>query len=181
MQNQTKDTNGNKKIRIDKDTFETIYQMYWEKVYAVCYNNIREIEPAREMVQDIFKSVWERRHELELENVNNYLIRSAKFKTFEYIRNKVSQQQHICIKYQDCTHSSNCTEEKVLFNNLKEKVDILVDTLPCQCRRVYKMSREQGLSNKEIAAALLISERAVEYHITKALSVLRVNLSNYSS
>lgn len=170
----------NKTTVIDRNTFETIYNLYWEKVYAVCYNNIRETEPSREMVQDIFKSLWERRSELELENVNNYLIRSAKFKTFEYIRNKVSQQKHICIKYQDCSHSSNCTEERVLFNNLKEKVNILVDTLPCQCKRVYKMSREQGLSNKEIASALLITERAVEYHITKALSVLRLNLSNYS-
>ncbi|MDR6782065.1 RNA polymerase sigma-70 factor (family 1) [Pedobacter africanus] len=170
----------NKSTLIDRKTFETIYNLYWEKVYAVCYNNIREIEPAREMVQDIFKSLWERRLQLELENVNNYLIRSAKFKTFEYIRNKTNQQKHICIKYQDCSHSSNCTEERVLFNNLKEKVNILVDTLPCQCRRVYKMSREQGLSNKEIASALLITERAVEYHITRALSVLRLKLSNYS-
>ena len=166
-------------MRIDAQTFETVYHMYFEKVYAICYNNIREIEPAREMVQDIFKSLWERRAELELENVNNYLIRAAKFKAFEYIRNKVSQQQHLCQKYDGCSHSSNCTEEHVLFNNLNEKVNILIDTLPCQCKRVYKMSRENGFSNKEIANALLISERAVEYHISKALSVLRLNLSGY--
>ncbi|MCD0488398.1 RNA polymerase sigma-70 factor [Pedobacter sp. MC2016-14] len=167
-------------IRINVQSFETVYNMYWEKIYAICYNNIREIEPAKEMVQDIFKSLWERRENLELENVNNYLVRAAKFKTFEYIRNKVSQQKHVCIKQQDCSHSSNCTEEHIHFNDLKQKVNILVDTLPCQCRRVYKMSREQGLSNKEIASSLLITERAVEYHITKALSVLRLNLSNYS-
>jgi len=131
------------------------------------------------MVQDIFKSLWERREKLELENVGNYLIRAAKFKTFEYIRNKVSQQKHLCIKHQECSYASNCTEERVHYNNLREKVNVLVDTLPCQCRRVYKMSREEGLSNKEIASALLISERAVEYHITKALSVLRLNLSGY--
>jgi len=158
-----------------------VYNLYWEKVYAVCYNNIREIEPAKEMVQDIFKSLWERRDELELENVNNYLIRAAKFKTFEYIRNKVSQQKHVCLKYQDCSHSTNCTEEQVLYTNLQEKVNILVDTLPCQCKRVYKMSREQGLNNREIASSLLITERAVEYHITKALRMLKSNLSEYSS
>ena len=154
--------------------------MYGEKVYAICYNNIREIEPAKEMVQDIFKSLWERRDELELENVNNYLIRAAKFKAFEYIRNKISRQKHLCQKYEGCSHSSNCTEEHILFNNLKEKVNILVDTLPCQCKRVYKMSREHGLTNKQIASALLITERAVEYHITKALGVLRLNLTRYS-
>lgn len=154
--------------------------MYGEKVYAICYNNIREIEPAKEMVQDIFKSLWERRDDLELENVNNYLIRAAKFKAFEYIRNKISRQKHLCQKYEGCSHSSNCTEEHILFNNLKEKVNILVDTLPCQCKRVYKMSREHGLTNKQIASALLITERAVEYHISKALGVLRLNLTRYS-
>ncbi|WP_442589287.1 RNA polymerase sigma-70 factor [Pedobacter sp. AW31-3R] len=166
-------------IRIDKQTFETVYHMYWEKIYAICYNNIHETEPAKEMVQDIFKSLWERRAELELGNINNYLIRAAKFKAFEYIRNKVSQQKHICNKFEGCSHSSNCTEEKINYNNLKEKVNVLVDTLPCQCRRVFKMSREQGMSNKQIASSLLISERAVEYHMTKALGVLRVNLSNH--
>lgn len=172
---------GNNPLRIDEQAFETVYNLYWEKVYAVCYNNIREIEPAKEMVQDIFKSLWERRHELELEKVSNYLIRSAKFKTFEYIRNKVSRQKHVTLKMQYSCPSSNCTEEHVLFNNLKEKVSILVDTLPCQCKRVYKMSREQGLSNKEIASALLITERAVEYHITKAMSMLKVKLAPFNN
>lgn len=155
------------------------YELYWEKVFAVCYNNIKEVEPAKGMVQEIFKSLWERRAELEIEKIEHYLIRSAKFKTFEYIRNKVNRQKHNEFQVMDCSVSSNCTEEQVLFNNLKEKVNLLVDTLPCQCKRVYKMSREQGMSNKEIASLLVISERAVEYHITKAMSRLKVGLANY--
>ncbi len=155
------------------------YELYWEKVFAVCYNNIKEVEPAQGMVQEIFKSLWERRAELELEKIEHYLIRSAKFKTFEYIRNKVNRQKHNEFQMMDCSVSSNCTEEQVLFNDLKEKVNVLVDTLPCQCKRVYKMSREQGMSNKEIASMLYISERAVEYHITKAMSRLKVGLASY--
>lgn len=169
------------KFRIDRNSFETIYNLYWEKVYAVCYNNIREVEPAREMVQDIFKSLWERREELEMEKVSNYLIRSAKFKTFEYIRNKVNREKHICLKLQDCSNSTNCTEERVLFNSLKEKVTSLVDNLPCQCKLVFRMSRDEGLSNKQIASSLLITERAVEYHISRATSLLKMSLSDYSN
>lgn len=166
-------------LRIDKQTFETVYNLYWEKVYAVCYNNIRETEPAKEMVQDIFKSLWERREELELEKVSNFLVRSAKFKTFEYIRNKVSRQKHVDLKMQYAYTSTNCTEEHVLFTDLKEQVNVMVETLPLQCKKVYKMSREQGLSNKEIASFLLITERAVEHHITKAMRVLKVKLAVY--
>lgn len=166
-------------LKIDRSTFEQVYQLYWEKIYAVCYNNIREVEPAKGMVQDIFKSLWERRSELQITDVQRYLMRSAKFKTFEYIRNKVNKEKHICIKFQDCSTSSNCTEEKIFYNNLTEKVNILVDTLPCQCKRVFLMSQEGGLSNKEIAASLSITERAVQYHINKALGMLRENLVNY--
>lgn len=170
---------GSGPLLINKETFEKIYNLYWERVYAVCYNNIREVEPSREMVQDIFKSLWERRHSLQLYTVENYLIRSAKFKTFEYIRNKVSRQQHIEYNTRQHCLSTNCTEEHVMFNNLREKVKILVDRLPCQCKRVYRMSRDEGYTNKEIASALFISERAVEYHITKALATLRTSLSSF--
>lgn len=165
-------------VKINKDTFEKAYTLYWEKVFAVCYNNIKEIEPAKGMVQDIFRSLWERRAELELENIEHYLIRSAKYKTFEFIRNKTNRQKHNEFQMMDCRTESNCTEEQVLFNDLKEKVNDLVDALPCQCKRVYKMSREQGMSNKEIAALLTISERAVEYHITKAMSKLKNGLTS---
>lgn len=168
-----------KPLKIDNDSFEKAYQLYWEKVFAVCYNSIKDLEPAKGMVQDIFKSLWERREELELQNIEHYLVRSAKFKAFEYIRNKVNRQKHTEFQMMDCRTESNCTEEQVLFNDLKGKVDDLVDTLPCQCKKVYKMSREQGLSNKEIAQMLVISERAVEYHITKAMGRLKTGLINY--
>lgn len=158
-----------------------MYLLYWEKVYAVCYNNVREAEPAKGMVQEIFKSLWERREELEIKtSIERYLMRSAKFKVFEYLRNTQSRKEHLEQALSGYCNATHCTENEVMFNSLKTKVDYLVDTLPCQCRNVYKMSREQGLSNKEIASSLLISERAVEYHITRALSTLRANLKEYA-
>lgn len=168
-------------IRIDRATFEVVYQLYWEKVYTILYNQLREAEPAREIVQDIFKSLWERRETLIMENAEHYLIRAAKLKAFEYIRNKVSREKHIHMKMSSCDSSTNCTEEHILFNSLKGKVNDIVDTLPCQCRRVYRMSMEEGMANKEIAQALLITERAVAYHMAKATSTLRLELAEYSS
>lgn len=167
---------------IDAQSFEAIYNLYWEKVYAICYNHIREIEPAQEMVQDIFKSLWERKDELEINgSIDHYLSRAAKFKVFEYIRNKSTRKKHMECALIDYCDASNCTEDDIFFNNLKQEVGQLVDRLPCQCKRVYQMSRAEHLSNKEIASALLISERAVEQHLSKALRFLRANLYGYGA
>lgn len=167
-------------FKINETTFKQIYLLHWEAVYAVCFNNIRETEVAKGMVQEIFKSLWERKDELEITtSIERYLLRSAKFKVFEHIRNSKSRREHTEIALSSYCNAAHCTENEVMFNVLKNKVDDLVDTLPCQCRNVFKMSREQGLSNKEIASVLLISERAVEYHITRALQTLRTNLTEY--
>lgn len=171
---------NNISFKIDETSFKQIYSLYWEKVFAVCYHNIRETEPAKGMVQDIFKSLWERKDELEITaSVERYLLRSAKFKVFEYLRNNRSRKEHTEKALSDYSNSANCTENDVMFNTLKNQVEVLVSTLPCQCQNVFKMSREQGFTNKEIAASLFISERAVEYHITRALNTLRSNLTEY--
>lgn len=167
-------------IRIDEITFKELYQLHWERVFAVCYNNLQDVEVAKGMVQEIFKSLWERRQELEITvSVERYLLRAAKLKVFEHLRNTKVRREHIQhIRMLECG-SAHCTENDVMYNSLKEKVSGLVDTLPSQCRKVFKLSREQGLSNREISQSLLISERAVEYHITRALSTLKANLTEY--
>ncbi|MBE9463320.1 RNA polymerase sigma-70 factor [Dyadobacter subterraneus] len=168
-------------FKIDEDSFKEIYNLYWEKVFSVCYANLGETEPAKGMVQEIFKSLWERKDELEInQSVERYLVRSAKFKVFEYIRNKKIREQHHEIIVASQVSSLNYTENEVLVSSLKERITSLIDTLPSQCRKVFKMSREQGLSNKEIASDLLISERAVEYHISKAVTSLKSHLTEYS-
>ncbi|GAB3250998.1 RNA polymerase sigma-70 factor [Larkinella harenae] len=167
-------------FKIDEQSFRDIYGRHWESVFAVCYNNLRDAEVSKGMVQDIFKSLWERRDELEITvSIERYLLRSAKFKVFEYLRNSKIRQEYTQEAISRAYTADNGTENDIFYNSLKEKINGLVETLPCQCRNVFKMSREQGLSNKEIAISLLISERAVEYHITRALSTLRANLSEY--
>ena len=168
-------------FRIDEDSFKEIYNLYWEKVFSVCYSNLGESEAAKGMVQEIFKSLWERKEELEInQSVERYLVRSAKFKVFEYIRNKKIREQHLENIVANQTTSLNYTENEVMVSSLSERITNLIENLPSQCRRVFKMSREQGLSNKEIASDLLISERAVEYHISKAVTSLKSHLTEYS-
>lgn len=157
--------------------FEQLYNNYWEKVYLVCYNNIKKTEIAQGLTQDIFISLWERRETLQINLIENYLVRSAKFKVSEYYRNKTIREKNLNIACENYSDRANCTEDDIAFSLLLEELNILVEKLPFQCQKVYRMSREKGMSNKEIAFQLQITERAVEYHINKALHFIKSNLS----
>jgi RNA polymerase sigma-70 factor (ECF subfamily) len=68
------------------------------------------------------------------------------------------------------------------YNNIEYKelivqISSVVDTLPEKCRAVYKLSREECLSHKQIASQLNISTKTVENHLTKALQQLRTSIN----
>jgi len=167
-----------KKIAIFNEAgFEQAYNLYAAKVYAVCRGQIRSKEVAEGIVQDIFRSLWERKNSIELkEPLEHYLLRAAKLKVIDYFRKKQSDKKHLDCAFQEYCFADNCTEDAIAFNELHQQIAQLVDMMPCHCREVYNLSREEGLSNKEIAEKLNISTKTVEYHKSKALSFLKRRL-----
>ncbi len=161
--------------------FEHIYNLNWRKVYSVCKYHVQDEDLAQDLVQDIFKSLWERRHKLDFKGeYENYLVRAAKLKVFEYFRNEEIKRKHRESINMNASFLENTTEEQVSVSELSHKIGALIGSLPPQCNRVFNLSRFKGLSNKEIATALSITEKAVEYHITKALGLLRKNLKEFA-
>ena len=158
--------------------FEMVYEAFSNKMYKIGYSKTGDKDITREIIQEIFKSLWERRNTLEINGViEHYLMRALKFKIIDHYRSVVTAKKkntEILNGYTEYTHS---TEEDIAFNELQEKVEKVVDKLPSRCKEVYQLSREQGFSNKEIALNLLISERAVAYHISNALTSLKKELA----
>jgi RNA polymerase sigma-70 factor (family 1) len=169
------------KMKLDRGTFEAVYNLYWEKVFGICYHCCQDAEISGEMVQDIFCSMWERRESLSIDGpIENYLMKAAKYKAIDFLRSKPRQTvlAQECMVEHEC-NVTNCTENEVLYSSLNEQLGTLVDRLPCQCQQVYRLSRERGLDTREIAARLLISEKTAKNHLNKALKFLRLHLEDY--
>jgi RNA polymerase sigma-70 factor (ECF subfamily) len=161
----------------DESVFERIFLEHWERMYNICFHFVGNTAVAEELVQDIFRSLWERRDNLLIDTgIENYLVRAARLKSFEHLRNAATETRNLREISYATSVAENQTENLVYYNALTEQVGRIVSALPEQCQRVFRMSRENGMNNKQIAHSLAISEKTVENQITKALRTLRLHL-----
>ncbi len=156
--------------------FTEIYHRYWDRLYTVAGNKLDDLFLAQELVQEIFLDFWKRRESLSLkDNINGYLATALKYKIIN-IRHRRTIEQ----KYVDHAKKSDSLaysmEQELQFEELKSRLQGLVAKLPDKCQLVYKLSREEGLSQKEIAKQLEIAEKTVEAHLTRALKAIRSGL-----
>ncbi|WP_125721257.1 RNA polymerase sigma-70 factor [Flavobacterium ustbae] len=166
-----------KYLSINAQNFPEIYDLYWDELFSFCRHHCGDEEGAKEIVQLIFISIWERRDELQIEtSMKGYLYGAAKLKILEYHRRKASKAKFDVVYSAELDTVSNNTEEHILHKNLFEELQSAINSLPERCRQVYLMSREQGMDNRLIAATLTITEKAVEGNMTRALRHIRNHL-----
>lgn len=161
----------------DKDAFAEIYNRYWKSIFTVATNKIGHFEEAEEIVQDIFISLWNRREEIIINsNLNAYLSVSAKYRVIKVLAKRNQHNKYVVDSQNILPITANSTDDWFEFTELRSRLEVLVANLPEKCRLVYKASREDGYSQKQIAQEFGISEKTVEAHISKALKSLRTGL-----
>lgn len=155
------------------DAFTEIYNRYWKKLFTVAANKVFELEEAREIVQNVFISLWDRRNVLQIEgSLSAYLAMSVKYRVINALDARFTRKKYLdsLVKDKDFDDS---TREWLEFMDLESRLSVLIAALPEKCRLVFELSRQKGYSNKEIAAELNISEKTVEAHLSKARKDLR--------
>jgi RNA polymerase sigma-70 factor, ECF subfamily len=171
----------------EPEYFEIIFKKYYQRLCFYARKFVDDDEIARDIVQDVFINLWHSKEIIELEIVlRTYLFRSVHNRCINYLNHKKLIDKHndqvnkelkqIEIDYYNSTE----IQAHSLFE-LELKIDTSIESLPPQCRNVFKMSRFKGLKNHEIASELQISIKVVEKHISKALIILRENLVEYLS
>ncbi|GAA4435826.1 RNA polymerase sigma-70 factor [Ravibacter arvi] len=161
--------------------FEEIYRRYWQKLFSIAYHHTGVREEAEEILQEVFLDLWKRRAGVEVRNLDLYLTIAIKNQVYDYFKSKLSYRKYREYQVFHEITRQYATDEIVNFTELMAAVEQVLSRLPEKSAEVFKRSRFENQSVREIARGLNLSEKAVEYHITKSLKFLRENLRPYQS
>ena len=163
----------------DHDSYETLFELYYAKFVNFADTVLRDRTVAKDIVQEAFIRLWLNRSRLdENQSLENYLYVIVKRLLLNHIRDTkpaLSLESESAQAVQ--TNSWGGQDLIVIANETRNRINDAIDRMPPQRRAVFTMSRNQGLSNKEIAESLQISVKTVERHMTLALAELRENIS----
>lgn len=161
----------------DEYAFRELYHRYWKKLFTTACYKLKSKEAAEEIVQNIFVSLWEKRATFQIENLENYLYIAVKYKVINYVSSLMVREAGQKQLAGNTTDES--TEATIMINDLHAAIQQALTQLPAKTRAVFTMSRFDKYSVREIARHMNLTEKAVEYHITQSLKLLRVSLKDY--
>jgi RNA polymerase sigma-70 factor (ECF subfamily) len=171
----------------DVRAFEELFLEYHSRLVLFALKFTGDLQTAKDIVQDTFLNLWDNAEKIK-SSPKAYLFQSVKNNSLNLNRHmKIvgSVKEELIRKINSIEKSvyldSENPYQSLLEQEMEHKVEEVVYTLPNKCRLIFNMSRKEHLKNKEIALKLNISVKAVEKQISKALSVLRVELSEYLS
>ncbi len=163
----------------DERAFREIYRRYWKKLYHIALSKTHTAAVAEELVQVLFVSLWERRSVAIIHHLDSYLVLAMKYKVINYIKSFIAKEKCYSLAAGSSLMDESHTETQTLLHELSLAIQAAIEKLPVKTKAVFKLSREENRSVKEIALVMNLSEKAVEYHITQSLKLMRLHLKEF--
>jgi RNA polymerase sigma-70 factor (ECF subfamily) len=156
----------------NEKAYTHLVDQYHEPLCAYAHSLINDRDIAQDIVQNVFVKIYEKRKSLKEDFIIERFLYKSVFNEFidQYRKNKLVtklEKKHI-----EALHEYFESEDGKL-EALFTMVQTEIDNLPPKCKRIFVLSKKEGLSNKEISNHLSISIKTVEAHITKAFFLIR--------
>ena len=155
----------------DEKAFIEIYNRYWEQLVDIGYYFTKDKQAVEEIVDDVFMRLWKRPENFQIRSLPDYLGTAVKFGVFKLLL-KAKRRQSLFKNY-TATILSAEEEQHIEAKFTEAYINGIIETLPKKSKLIYKYSREKGMSVAAISKEMNMNQKAVEYHISKTLKLLR--------
>ncbi len=166
----------------DEVAFELVFYRYKGKLYDFIRRSLPADEDIESLVQEVFTKLWINREQLDPDkSLNAFLYTLARNEMFGHLRKLLVRRKYLEELNFELHESGNPTERQFEYEELQREVVRLIGELPEKRREIFELSRNEGLSYRQIAQQLDISENTVDTQIRKALAFLKEQLKKRMS
>lgn len=163
----------------DSEAFRLLFEKYWQDLFTIAYKRLHSSEDAKDILQDVFLSLWNNIENITVEDsLGGYLYTALRNKIFNHFEKQQVRLQNLMrqkvnpVEAEETIWSSFCTKE------LQQFIALQVSHMPEKMRQIYLLSKEERLTNAEIAALLDLSTQTVKNQLHNALGRLRKSLAD---
>jgi RNA polymerase sigma-70 factor (family 1) len=161
----------------DVRAFDKLYDIYSNKLYRFAFSLLKNNEDSEGIVQETFLRIWTNRKGLNpSKSFKSYIFAICYNLIIDKLRKGLKEKEFLNNLGNYFNAATVSVENEVDYNIIKSQIDELVEELPKKRKVIYKLSREKGLSHKEISEHLNISVKTVENQINLALRFLKERL-----
>jgi len=169
------------------DSFKQLYTTNYRRAFMLVKRYVHDEEVAEDIVSDVMIKLWQMIQDTVLDSEEAMLLTLLHNTTLNYLKHKQVEAkalENVTYSYQRemeirISNLEDCTPSLTILNEINNLVDVTLSQLPLLTQGIFRMSRYENKTNKEISTFYDISIKAVEYHISKALQTLRVQLKDY--
>lgn len=156
----------------DAEAFEEIFITYFGKVKYFINGLLKSDADAEELAQDVFVKLWINKQFIDPQkSLNAYIYTMARNAALNHLKS-ISVHSNYLKEYQQ-EESACVTEESIHAHETELLIELSVSNMPPQRQTIYRMSRNEGITNEEIAKKLGITKKTVENQLSLALQELR--------
>lgn len=165
----------------DHLAFQEVFERYHVLLYVFAYKRINDREEAKDMVHDLFASVWEKRVDLNISGaLLPYLYTVLKNRIFDLYKHKQVTQRYLDTFQEYLNVEPEAADFRVRHNDLSALIEKEIAALPEKMRMVFELSRNTDMSRKEIAEKLGLPEETVKSRMHSSLKILKGKLGSKS-
>lgn len=172
----------------DIQAFNQLFNEYYSRFVRFAEGYVRDRSVAEDFASEAFTSYWENRERLSTEtNPPAYILTIIKNKCLNHlqhqqIRQRVAEElrDHSAWLLQTKISTLEACDPDFLFSEeIQRIIDTALNKLPVKTRQIFILNRFQGFSYKEVAEKMNLSLKTIEFHMSKALSQLRLSLKDF--
>lgn len=171
----------------DEEIYILLFQEYYVSLCAYSRRYVGRKDIAEEIVSDTFLKIWENRKSLEINtSVKAYVFHAVCNNSLNYLR-KLKTKNNLKEYFRETSSenlgfevtSEEIEEQSLIMENMSQKIEEVVNLLPEQQQRAFRLKRLEGKKTKEVAEIMGLSVKTIEMHLSKATLHLRQNLKDY--